>query len=95
MSTFAKIHDSEKYGQILVKIDQADGDSHIGPEVRFYFEPKGLGVCSLAMNYNDTDSGWDAAEKFFSGASLEKSESVIGITSDKLSGFSCDNGKVD
>ena len=57
---FAKLYTNEN-NQILVKIEGADG----GPEVRFYFEPKDLGVCSFALSFDDSDEGWDKAEEFF------------------------------
>ncbi|TCP13797.1 hypothetical protein EV683_10542 [Crenobacter luteus] len=58
---FAKLFETDR-GQILVKID-ADEDG--APEIRFYAEPTGLGVCSLALSYEDFDNGWDAAEHAF------------------------------
>lgn len=59
---FAKLFDSPK-GQILVKIDSNPHDSC--PEVRFYCEPKGLGVSSIAVGFGDSDGGWGGAELFF------------------------------
>lgn len=32
---------------------------------RFYAQPEGLGVCSFAAKYEDSDEGWDRAEAFF------------------------------
>lgn len=61
MEKFCKLYEIEK-GQILVKID-ADNDG--APEVRFYAQPEGLGVCSFATLYDDTDEGWDRAEALF------------------------------
>jgi len=60
-NTFAKLFETER-GQILVKIDTGEGDA---PEIRFYVSPEGLGVCSVALTYKDSDSGWDTAEKSF------------------------------
>ena len=63
---FAKVYETEKYGQILAKIDLADPKDKSGAEVRFYFQPKGLvGVCSVARFFPDTDDGWDNSDKFF------------------------------
>jgi len=39
---FAKLYETEDHGQILVKLDAGDVGQ---PEVRYYFEPKSLGVC--------------------------------------------------
>ncbi|WP_051560191.1 hypothetical protein [Marinobacterium jannaschii] len=58
---FAKVFENTEFGQLLVKIDSDEGF----PEVRVYFEPPNLGVCSVAMKFKDTDSGWDSAEKAF------------------------------
>ena len=56
---FAKLYETEKYGQLLVKLDTgAQGE----PEIRFYFEPKGLGVCSYSLEY---PNNWDTAEAAF------------------------------
>lgn len=60
---FVKLYETEETGQILVKID--DGEN--GPEVRYYFVPKGLGVCSAALEFTDDDKGkaWDKADAAF------------------------------
>lgn len=52
---FAKLFETEEYGQILVKLD-ASPDEH-EPEVRFFVNPPGLGVCSFAAGYPDSDKG--------------------------------------
>lgn len=57
---FAKLFENEKYVQILVKIDSDES-----PEVRTYFKPEGLGVCSFAVAFEDSDDGWDKAEAYF------------------------------
>lgn len=68
---FVKLFETE-VGQILVKID--DGED--GPEVRYYFEPEGLGVCSMALNFKDSDEGdaWDKADKAF--ALIDKDQAI-------------------
>jgi len=72
-NVYAKIFHTDK-GQILVKIDQ--GESHnndqTGDEVRFYLKPEGMGVCSTAINFNDTDGGYKAARLFFESVTEEK-----------------------
>ena len=83
---FAKLFE-RKEKQVLVKIDQGDG---LKPEVRFFFQPKGLGVCSAAIEYNDdSEKSWDSADKFFDGVDEEKAfafaekcmEQYVGATS--------------
>lgn len=66
---FAKLFDTER-GQILVKIDQSDeGD----PEIRFFTSPPGLGVgvCSAALTFEDSESGWEKAEQAFEKVDME------------------------
>lgn len=71
---FAKLYETKEYGQVLVKIDRGDdGD----PEVRTYFQPVSLGVCSLAITFDDTDGGWGRAEKMFDNMTEESAKSMI------------------
>lgn len=65
---FAKLYETP-IGQILVKLDE---DSDGNPEVRFYFQPEGLGVCSFSLGYDDDDEGWQFAENAFSEMTEEK-----------------------
>jgi hypothetical protein len=67
---FAKLYETEETGQVLVKL--AEGDE--GPEVRYYFEPKGLGVCSFAFQFKDDEKGsaWDKADAAFERADEEQ-----------------------
>lgn len=46
MNYFAKLFEFEDLGQVLVMLDRGDD----GPEVRLYFKPNGLGVCSVACS---------------------------------------------
>jgi len=57
---FAKLYETE-IGQILVKRDEGDD----GPEMRLFFKPEKLGVCSFAFSYSDDDEGWDKLDKAF------------------------------
>lgn len=60
---FAKIFETEKYGQILLKFDANENGN---PEIRAYIQPKDLGVCSLAASAdNDDDETWDEFENVF------------------------------
>ena len=62
---FAKLYGTDA-DQVLVKLDAGENGN---PEVRTYFKPDGLGVCSIAAERED-DSGasWDKAEKMFAEA---------------------------
>lgn len=69
---FAKLFGSGD-NQVLVKIDSNDN----GPEVRFYTEPPGMGVCSFAAGFSDSDEGWDRAEALFDSVTEEKARDFI------------------
>jgi uncharacterized protein YrzB (UPF0473 family) len=74
---FAKIFETKEHGQILVKIDT---DEESNPEVRFYFEPEGLGVCSMAISNEDSDEGWKIIEKVFDKFDEEAAiKAVVGL----------------
>lgn len=70
--SFAKLYRSGK-DQILVKLDSGDE----GPEVRWFFRPDGLGVCSIAARFPDTETGWKKAEKIFSEVNEAKAIGVV------------------
>lgn len=69
---FAKLFDSE-FGQILVKKDEGDD----GPEVRFFFQPEGFGVCNLAVGFSDNDAGWEKADAFFEAVDQASARDVV------------------
>lgn len=72
--TFAKIFDSSKYGQILAKRDTNDEGA---PELRIFFEPPQLGVCSVALNFPDTDAGYDLAQEALERMDAGRAESLV------------------
>lgn len=81
---FAKLYDTE-LGQILVKLDT---DDECKVEVRFWFYPPGLGVCSVAMTAkDDSDSAWDWGESTFANVTEEKATKFVQETIEKLAGF--------
>ena len=59
---FAKLYETKELGQILVKLDQNEESL---PEIRYFFEPENLGVCSMAISFKDSETAWDNAEKVF------------------------------
>jgi hypothetical protein len=77
---FAKLYETHS-GQILVK---ADSDEDSKPEVRFYFKPENLGVCSMAVSFADTDDGWDKQESFFNTMNQEKAVEAVNCALSKL-----------
>ena len=59
---FAKLFGPET-DQLLVKLDTDDEGN---PEVRVYCQPKELGVCSVALSWDDdSDESWNRAEAAF------------------------------
>jgi len=59
---FAKLFATEDRGQLLVvRQTNAEGE----PEMRVYCEPEGLGVCSVALAWDDDEKGWDLQEACF------------------------------
>lgn len=61
MKQFAKLFEFEDLGQVLVMLDRGDD----GPEVRLYFKPDGLGVCSVACSNfpGDEDEQWTTPKR--------------------------------
>lgn len=50
---FAKVYDNKRFGQIIIMKKQTE----IGaPELRFFFQPEGFGVCEFAIGFNDQDA---------------------------------------
>lgn len=67
---FVKLFETKDHGQILVKLDVRDDCN--GPEVRVYFQPdnEALRVCSVALEFTETDKNWSLAEEVFSSFDL-------------------------
>lgn len=59
---FARLYETKELGQILVKLDQNEESL---PEIRYFFEPENLGVCSMAISFKDSETAWDNAERVF------------------------------
>jgi len=81
MEKLAKIFETDKVGQILVKVD---ADENSKPEVRYFFSPKDMGVCSMAVTFDDSDSGWNSADKLFDKTNEEQALKVICEIMDKI-----------
>lgn len=74
MSMFAKLFDSPRFGQLLIKMDAGEDGA---PEVRFYYMPTSLGVCSCALGFNDTDAGWELSTQLFERIGMEEAEAFL------------------
>ena len=70
---FAKLYGTDQ-DQVLVKVDSNDEGR---PEIRFYAKPEGLGLCSLAISFEDSDKGWDKAEKALKEMTEEKARKML------------------
>jgi hypothetical protein len=79
---FAKLYETD-LGQILVKLDSGDD----GPEVRYFFQPEGLGVCSVSANFKDLDedTAWDNADCLFDDCTEESAFKVVKLILETLS----------
>ncbi|MBV5972223.1 hypothetical protein [Pseudomonas aeruginosa] len=75
MKQFAKLFEFEDLGQVLVMLDRGDD----GPEVRLYFKPDGLGVCSVACSNfpGGEDEQWDHAEKGFTTVNAQGVHEIV------------------
>lgn len=59
---FAKVYDNKRYGQVVILKKQTE----IGaPELRFYFQPEGYGVCEFAIGFNDQDASESRFDQAF------------------------------
>lgn len=70
---FAKLYGTDQ-DQVLVKVDSNDEGK---PEIRFYTKLEGLGVCSLAISFEDSDKGWDKAYKALKEMTEEKARKTL------------------
>lgn len=71
---FAKLFGTGR-DQVLVKLD---GDEANQPEVRIYFKPPGLGVCSIALNgWKDNEADWKTADEAFAKVDEAAARSMI------------------
>ena len=67
---FAKLFDTS-YGQVVV-LKQGNEDNE--PEVRFFAEPEGLGVCSMAIGFEE--DAWEDADTAFDKVDLAMAEAA-------------------
>jgi len=69
---FAKLYNTQ-VGQVLIKLDE--GPKEV-PEVRFYFKPQGMGVCSVAYTFDKTEQGYMDCEKLFHESNELQAEAI-------------------
>jgi hypothetical protein len=82
---FAKLFETDD-NQVLVKIDSGEDGN---PEIRFYCEPEGFGICSAAVSFKDDSyKSWNSAKRLFDSIDAAKAqcmgekirEEIAGIT---------------
>ena len=61
MNQFAKMFDRPKYGQVVMLLRTDDDDK---PELQCFVKPDGLGVCQVAIGFDE----WPPAEKALADA---------------------------
>ena len=72
---FAKLYGNDD-DQILVML-QENAESSVS-ELRFFFEQEGLGLCSVAIIFEDCCStSWANAQKAFDNMTEEKARKII------------------
>lgn len=72
---FARLFESEKYGQMVAIKDESDQGT---PEVHFIGEtPNGVRI-SLNAGWNDDDSGWAKQKETIERITLEEMEGILG-----------------
>ena len=69
MKTFAKIFQTDKHGQILVRIDV---DENAMPSMIVSVVPPDMGVCEYAMSWKDTDLGYAKRDEIFESMSVSE-----------------------
>ncbi|MGD9809673.1 MAG: hypothetical protein AB7E76_02665 [Deferribacterales bacterium] len=84
MDKFAKLYETEKYGQILVLKEDHEDEPSISVKVR----PEGLGGASFSFNYNDSDEGIEELcrcfDEFTQEAAEEAAEFIFNSVKDTL-----------
>jgi hypothetical protein len=71
---FAKIFESDKYGQIAaINYEEENGN----PAIQLFFKPKILGVCKLSISFPDTNNGLDKCDQSFNSLTVELAEDAI------------------
>jgi hypothetical protein len=68
--------------QVVVLLDDDDKGN---PIVRYYFQPPGLGVCSVGIAFSHND--WEQAEHFLKSITEEQAREVTNKAMDAVMGL--------
>jgi hypothetical protein len=84
---FAKMFGTDK-DQIVAMLKTGD----VGPEIRLFFQPEGLGVCETALvydfkSYSSEDAAWEKAESVFKNLSEEDAKKILGPVISQFAGL--------
>jgi len=52
-------------------------DETDAPAIQLYFQPEGLGVCSISLSYSDTDEGEAVRDRFLESLNPESVTKII------------------
>ncbi|TXH05161.1 MAG: hypothetical protein E6R09_02370 [Rhodocyclaceae bacterium] len=67
---FAKLYESDDFGQVLLLLDQNEQTGQ--PELRWMAQPPGCGVCSYNVHLVNSEDGQSAAHAAFEKAGPEQ-----------------------
>lgn len=67
-TTFARLFETLKFGQILVILQRGETGS---PELQWSIKPEGFDVCTVNFTYQDTDAAWDTAQDLLENFTLD------------------------
>jgi len=81
---FAKIFETETYGQILFLKDL---DEECKPAIKVFFPRPGLGTYILSYSFDDTDAGFSKRDAVFERVTEDMVKSMVSIALDNLSEY--------
>lgn len=71
---FAKVFDTEKYGQILVMKDR-NSEGNFSINVHICIDG---GNMNIAIGFDDTDEGYESRERLFEKVDIDFAEKIVG-----------------
>lgn len=80
---FAKIFGTPKDQILVLKQEVWESDDKAG-EIRVFIQPYGLGVCSLAMRFSDTEQGWENREYCFRNFTEDVAQSFANMIREEI-----------
>ena len=88
---FAKLFGTDA-DQVLVKIDSGEDGN---PEIRFYCEPEGFGICSAAVSFkDDSEKSWNSARGMFDSIDAARAKTMGEKIRAEIEGISKPNNRM-